>query len=149
MKRINLVMKSTRLLAATVAAGALALVAPGRGHAQGVTPVLTSVRITDATLSLIDPESGASSGTVGSDTKIAVGDVISFRMKYFPVPNKILRGLGGYLTILRQPRSKVAIASSERTSYRGMRFSNIRHPPKKFAGYRSIALTALVADPTI
>ncbi len=66
--------------------------------ATGQAPVLIPPRITDATVALIDPESGASGGTAGADTKLAVGDVISFRFSVFPVPDKILRGIGGWLT---------------------------------------------------
>ncbi len=86
--------------------GALTLLG-ARASADGVAPVLTPPRITAATVALIDPESGASSGTSGSDTKIAIGDVISFRFKFFPVPDKILRGLGGYLTEFVPPNTVV------------------------------------------
>ena len=86
-------MRSSRL--------ALVLVGLAAGQAlaaDGQAPVLVSKSLTAATVALVDPESGASSGTAGSDTKIAVGDIISFRFKYFPVPSKILRGIAGYLT---------------------------------------------------
>ncbi len=89
---------------------AFVLVGLTAGHAlaaDGVAPVLVSKSITAATVALIDPESGSSSGTAGSDTKIAVGDVISFRFKYFPVPSKILRGIAGYLTEWVPPGTQV------------------------------------------
>ena len=77
---------------------ALIVSAAGRARADGVAQVLTNKTLPAATVALIDPESGTSSGGGTTDVKVAVGDVILFRFKYFPVPDKIVRGLQGYLT---------------------------------------------------
>ena len=86
---------------------AVLALAVGSAHGQGSAPVLTSITIPQSTLAIIDPESGSSTGTAGSDTKLAVGDVISFRFTYYPVPDKILRGLQGYLTEYVPPNAEV------------------------------------------
>ncbi len=82
--------------------GAIALAAflsPGdAARADGVAQVLSNKTLPAATVALIDPETGTSSGGGTTDVKVSVGDVILFRFKYFPVPDKIVRGLQGYLT---------------------------------------------------
>jgi MYXO-CTERM domain-containing protein len=77
---------------------ALMLTVAGRARADGVAQVLTNKTLPPATVALIDPESGTSSGGGTTDVKVAPGDVVLFRFKYFPVPDKIVRGLQGYLT---------------------------------------------------
>ena len=92
---------------------ALALLALAGGavlqHArgEGVAQVMTSKSLTQATVDVIDPESGTSTGTGGSDVRVAPGDIISFRFKFTPVPDKINRGLQGYLTEYLPPNSEV------------------------------------------
>ncbi|HUQ07579.1 MAG TPA: vWA domain-containing protein [Kofleriaceae bacterium] len=76
-------------------------------HGDGVAQVMTSKSLTQATVDVIDPESGTSSGTGGSDVRLAVGDIISFKFKYTPVPDKVNRGLQGYLTEYLPPNTEV------------------------------------------
>ena len=71
---------------------------PTTARADGVAQVLTNKTLPPATVALIDPETGTSSGGGTTDVKVGPGDVILFRFKYFPVPDKIVRGLQGYLT---------------------------------------------------
>ena len=78
-------------------------------HARGdgVAQVMTSKSLTQATVDVIDPESGTSQGTGGSDVRVAVGDIISFRFRFTPVPDKVNRGLQGYLTEYLPPNTEV------------------------------------------
>src|SRR3954447_10237220 len=75
--------------------------------ADGVAQILTSKTIPAATVAVIDPESGTSSGGGTTDVKVANGDIILFRFKYFPVPDKNVRGLQGYLTEMVPPNTQV------------------------------------------
>ncbi|MCC6993648.1 MAG: VWA domain-containing protein [Deltaproteobacteria bacterium] len=70
----------------------------GAAHADGTPPVLTAKTLPDATIQLIDPETGTSAGGGGSDVRVAVGDVILFKFKYVPVPDNYVHGVNGYLT---------------------------------------------------
>ena len=73
--------------------------APSRdASAEGVGQVLTSKSIPAATVALIDPESGTSSGGSTTDVKVAVGDVILFQFNFSAVPDLRSSGLQGYLT---------------------------------------------------
>jgi hypothetical protein len=74
---------------------------------QAIPPVMTAKSLPPATVALIDPESGTSSGGGSSDIKIAVGDVVLFRFKYFTSPDGALRGLGGWLTEYVPPNTQV------------------------------------------
>ncbi len=90
-------------ISALVLGGALIQSARGEGVAQ----VMTSKSLPDATVAVIDPESGTSTGTTGSDVRIAVGDIILFKFAFSPVPDKINRGLQGYLTEYLPPNTQV------------------------------------------
>jgi MYXO-CTERM domain-containing protein len=79
----------------------------GDAHGDGVAQVLTSKSLPPATVAVIDPESGSSSGTSGADVNIAVGDIILFRFSFTPVPDKINRGIQGYLTEYVPPNTEV------------------------------------------
>ncbi len=78
-------------------------------HARGdgVAQVMTSKSLTQATVDVIDPESGTSTGTGGTDVRIAVGDIISFKFRFTPVPDKVNRGLQGYLTEYLPPNTEI------------------------------------------
>jgi hypothetical protein len=77
-------------------------------HAEGVGAVMTSKSIPAATVALIDPESGSSSGgAANTDVRIAVGDIILFHMKYAAVPDLANHGLAGYLTEFIPPNTQV------------------------------------------
>ncbi len=103
--------KPSSSIAALVCVGlgaALVVGALVRGaHGDGVAQVMTSKRLPDATVAVIDPESGTSSGTAGSDVRIAVGDIILFKFEFTPVPDKVNRGLQGYLTEYLPPNTEL------------------------------------------
>jgi hypothetical protein len=75
----------------------LALV-PATALADGVANIMTAKTIPASTVAVIDPETGSSSGGSSGDVKYAVGDIISFRFRYFPVPDKKSNGMAAYLT---------------------------------------------------
>src|SRR5262245_19471577 len=91
-------------LAVTLAA---TLASSRAARADGVAQVLTSKTIPPATVAVIDPESGTSSGGGTTDVKVGAGDVILFRFNYFPVPDKVIHGLQGYLTEFVPPNTQV------------------------------------------
>ncbi len=81
---------------------------PGHVRGDGVAQVFVSKSIPAATVAVIDPESGTSSGGAGSsDVRLAVGDIILFRFNYFPVPEGQIRGIQGYLTEFVPPGTEV------------------------------------------
>jgi len=90
-----------------VATGLAVTLASGRARADGVAQVLTSKSIPPATVAVIDPETGTSMGGGTTDVKVGAGDIITFRFKYFPVPDKEIRGLQGYLTEMVPPNTQV------------------------------------------
>ncbi|MBI5478362.1 MAG: hypothetical protein HY906_05865, partial [Deltaproteobacteria bacterium] len=95
--------KKTVALTATV----VVLLATAAVRGQSIPPVMTAKSLPPATVALIDPESGTSSGGGSSDIRIAVGDVVLFRFKYFTSPNNALRGIAGYLTEYVPPNTQV------------------------------------------
>ncbi|MCZ7687232.1 MAG: hypothetical protein M5U28_54255 [Sandaracinaceae bacterium] len=76
-------------------------------EAGGVGLVTTAKTIPPATVAVIDPESGTSSGSGTTDVRIAVGDVILFRFRYFPVPQQQIQGINGWLTEYVPPNLQV------------------------------------------
>ncbi len=70
----------------------------GLAWADGVANVLVNKTIAPATIALIDPESGTSTGGGTTDVRVAPGDVIIFRYEMFPAPLGQIRGIQGYLT---------------------------------------------------
>ncbi len=102
--RYSLVGPRLAALCGLVMLGGVAL---RHARGDGVAQVMTSKSLTQATVDVIDPESGTSTGTGGSDVRVAVGDIISFRFRFTPVPDKINRGLQGYLTEYLPPNTEV------------------------------------------
>ncbi len=86
----------SRLALLCVVSGFTLLATTARG--DGVAFVMTSKSIPEATIAVIDPESGTSAGGGTTDVRVGAGDVILFRFNYFPVPDKIVRGLQSYIT---------------------------------------------------
>src|SRR5262245_8591806 len=82
-----------------LALGVLGLV-PAGAHADGLAQILISKSIPESTVSVIDPETGSSSGGGTTDVNVGPGDIIQFRFRYIPVPdnNGALDGMQGYLT---------------------------------------------------
>ncbi len=69
--------------------------------AGSVVQFFTAKSLPQATIDVIDPESGTSSGTSGSDVNIANGDIILFKFAVAGAPassNESLRGAQAYLT---------------------------------------------------
>jgi hypothetical protein len=64
-----------------------------------VANLLNEVALAPETVALIDPVSGVSVGTPGSDLKIAVGDIFLVRFTITPLPDSRLRGVQSYLTV--------------------------------------------------
>src|SRR5688572_55628 len=87
----------------------LLVLPPAAALADGVAQILTAKSIPASTIAVIDPESGTSEGGAGTDVKYAVGDILSFRFRYFPVPdnNGSLDGMQGYLTEFIPPNTQV------------------------------------------
>ena len=65
---------------------------------DGVAAVMTSKSLPPATIAVIDPEGGTSSGGGSTDVNVGPGDIILFQMNWTPVPDKIIRGLQQYIT---------------------------------------------------
>ncbi|MBX3250310.1 MAG: VWA domain-containing protein [Myxococcales bacterium] len=81
---------------AVVVACLLATASGARGDGVGL--VMVAKSIPEATIAVIDPESGTSSGTGTTDVRVSPGDVILFRFNFFPVPGGQIHGLNGWLT---------------------------------------------------
>lgn len=93
--------RMTKSVRKTAAAAALVSIAAFIGRdalGEGVVQVQTSKSIPAATVAVIDPENGTSTGTDGQDVLLAVGDIILFRFNFTPVPDATNRGMNGYLT---------------------------------------------------
>ncbi|NIR42320.1 MAG: hypothetical protein GWN07_41600, partial [Actinobacteria bacterium] len=67
-------------------------------RADSVAQIATSVRISRATATLIDPQGRPGMTTTGSRTAVRPGDILTFIAHFTPVPNGRIRGLGGYVT---------------------------------------------------
>ena len=65
---------------------------------DGIAQLTTAKSIPQATIAVIDPESGSSTGGGNTDVKVAAGDIILFRIHFVSVPDNDLRGIQGYLT---------------------------------------------------
>jgi hypothetical protein len=76
----------------------LSFIFASRVDGQGTAQMMTSKSIPPATVAVIDPESGTSSGGGNTDVKVAVGDIILFRFNYTPISQQGTRGMQGYLT---------------------------------------------------
>src|SRR3972149_6485827 len=69
-----------------------------QAHADGVAQVLTAKRISRQTIVLIDPQGRPGVVGAGTDTTVMPGDILTFIIRFTPVPNLATRGLGGYIT---------------------------------------------------
>jgi hypothetical protein len=88
-----------RISLLTLTAGVALFCLAERAEGQGTAVVMTSKSIPPATVAVIDPETGTSSGSGGSsDILLAVGDIISFRLNYTPVSKQGAHGMQGYVT---------------------------------------------------
>ena len=79
----------------------------GAVHADSVAQVQTAKRISEQTVQLIDPQGGTSTGGAGSNVNYAVGDVLTFQIRFTPVENNATRGFGGYITEYVPPNTEV------------------------------------------
>lgn len=93
---ISSMQKKAAILLATF--GTVSLVS---GHVIGqksVPMVMTAKTIPEATVAVIDPESGTSSGGGNSDVNLGPGDIILFRFDYFPAINAQISGVNSWVT---------------------------------------------------
>ncbi|MBN2361175.1 MAG: VWA domain-containing protein [Deltaproteobacteria bacterium] len=94
-------MKTQRMMQPSMAV-ALAtlclLVADPPARAAGVAAVMNAKTIPESTVSVIDPESGTSSGGGTTDVRVGPGDIISFRYKWVAVPDNNIHGIQAWLT---------------------------------------------------
>ncbi|MCA9675937.1 MAG: hypothetical protein KC464_12945, partial [Myxococcales bacterium] len=79
-----------------------ALIALGGGvirdaRSASVANFMTAKSLPDATVAVLDPESGTSSNP-GSDVALEVGDIILFKFAFSPAPANSVHGVNGYLT---------------------------------------------------
>ena len=88
-------MKRTALQIALAAC--ILLTAPGAG-ADNVGQISTAKRISRQTVVLIDPQGRPGVMPASTDTTVQPGDIITFVIRFTPVPNGATRGLGGYVT---------------------------------------------------
>lgn len=88
---------STGLLALVIGA-AIAPSAFQQAHADSVAQVLTAKRISQQTIDLIDPQGTPGVVGTGTNTTVMPGDILTFIIRFTPVPNAATRGLGGYIT---------------------------------------------------
>src|SRR5690606_31759909 len=72
--------------------------ASGAAHAHSVAQVQTAKRISPVTVVALDPQGNPTPGGAGTDTKAKVGDVLTYIIRFTPVPNNATRGAGGYIT---------------------------------------------------
>ncbi|HEV8325282.1 MAG TPA: hypothetical protein VG389_26965 [Myxococcota bacterium] len=89
-------MKRAHLVRIPLALGVV--LAAGNALADSVAQLQIYKRLTAETIALIDPQGGTSMGGASTDVMYAVGDVLTFRIAFTPVPNGATRGLGGYIT---------------------------------------------------
>jgi len=99
-----------------------ALVAtPARG-ADGVAPIMTNKSISAATVSVIDPETGSSSGGGTTDVNVGPGDIILFRMTVTAVPENSLHGIQTYIVDSRGHDSSVLTVMTQPPRSRGCEY---------------------------
>lgn len=79
----------------------------GSARADNVGQIQTGKRISAATVAVIDPESGTSSGGGTTDVRVAPGDILTFVFTFTPVPNGAQEGMGGYVTDYIPPNTEV------------------------------------------
>ncbi|MEZ4307587.1 MAG: hypothetical protein R3F14_06020 [Polyangiaceae bacterium] len=93
----------TPLLATLLSLG----LASGAANAHSVAQVQTAKRISPVTVVALDPQGNPNPGGVGTDTKAKVGDVLTYIIRFTPVPNNATRGAGGYITEYVPPNTEV------------------------------------------
>ena len=91
-------MTRTQPLALVAIAAVTGAIAAGDARGDSVVQFMTAKSLPDATVAVIDPESGTSSGTSGSDVNLAVGDIILFRFSVSSAPASAVRGIQSYVT---------------------------------------------------
>ncbi|MFO0547344.1 MAG: hypothetical protein U0271_03090 [Polyangiaceae bacterium] len=74
------------------------LLAASSAHAHSVAQVQTAKRIAPSTIVALDPQGNPIPGGMGTDTVAKVGDILTFIIRFTPVPNSATRGAGGYIT---------------------------------------------------
>ncbi len=90
---------------ALILAAAAAL--PGEVRGTGMATFMTEKSLPAATIDVIDPESGTSGGTGGSEIRLEDGDIILFRFAISAMPDGRNRGIATYLTEYVPPGTEV------------------------------------------
>jgi len=90
-----------------ICVGALVFSTSTLGSAHSVGQVQTAKRIAQATIIDLDPQGNPVPGGMGTDTTAQVGDILSFVIRFTPVPNGASRGAGGYITEYIPPNTEV------------------------------------------
>lgn len=85
----------------------MAAVLGSDAHGVGIAEVMKAKSLPEATVQVVDPESGTSTGGGNSDVRLAVGDIILFRFAFSPVPDKANRSIQSYLTEYLPPNTEV------------------------------------------
>src|SRR5687767_11447444 len=81
--------------------------ATAAARADAVVQYLASQPLPEGTVAVIDPAVGSSSGTPGSEVRVAVGDVLRFRFEVASLPASALRGLQSYVTVYIPPGAEL------------------------------------------
>ncbi len=79
-------------------AAAMVLASSSGLHADNVGQISTAKRISRQTVVLIDPQGRPGVMPATTDTTVQPGDILTFVIRFTPVPNGATRGLGGYVT---------------------------------------------------
>jgi hypothetical protein len=87
--------------------GMCALLDSDDAQGVGIAQVMKAKSLPEATVQVIDPETGSSTGGSGGDVRLAPGDIILFRFAFTPVPDKANRGMQSYLTEYIPPNTEV------------------------------------------
>ena len=99
--------RGRRLAVSSIVAVVLSFGIASDAFGDGVGLVTVNKSIPASTVAVIDPESGTSSGGSSTDIRLAVGDVISFRFTFFPVPQQQIQGINGWITEYVPPNLQV------------------------------------------
>jgi len=77
------------------------------GQNRGAAAMMSAKSIPPATVAVIDPETGTSTGGTSDEIKLAVGDIILFRFNFTPLSRESGRSIQGYLTEYIPPNTEV------------------------------------------
>ena len=77
-------------------------------YGAGIAQLMEKKTLPEATIAVIDPETGSSSSSGGAfGVRVDVGDIILFKFAFTPAPDKEFRGIQSYLTEYIPPNTEV------------------------------------------